>query len=94
MKIDPKHSVPLVRAKAKPKPRPREAKSKKSEFTLACEAAGKHPTTVRRRMRPRSEGGQGMSLEEALVAPVLSRQQVGCKARQANRYWGLTGETL
>lgn len=93
MKIDTKNLQPLVKAK-KPRDPAKPSAPSKSEFTLACEAAGKNPGTIRRRMQPRHEGGQGMTLEEALAAPVKNRRECGAKARAANRHWGLTGETV
>ena len=49
----------------------------KTEFTRTCEKHGMNPHTVRKRMRPPEQGGQGMTLEEALAAPVLTPRQAG-----------------
>ncbi len=88
MNIDPKTIKPMVKAR---KPRPREGQEKpreKSEFEKACEAAKLSPGTVRRRMAPKHERGQGMTLEEALSTPAKSRSECGT-ARRAKTSWGL-----
>ncbi len=87
MRIDPKDVKPLVKAR---KSKPREPKAKpreKSDFELACEAAGLNPATVRRRMAPKHERGQGLTLEEALATPAKTRSQCGEQARR-NTSWG------
>lgn len=58
------------------------SKEYRSEFIKACDAAGMNPHTVRRRMRPVKQRGQGMTLEEALAAPVLSRSEAGRRSKQ------------
>jgi len=68
VKIPEREKQPLVKAKAKAK-QPR----KKSDFTLACEAAGHHPETIRNRLRKDPD----LTLEEALAQPVMSPSEVG-----------------
>lgn len=86
MKIDPKDRKPLVKAR---KPKPRESKGKsreQSDFEKRCAAHGMNPTTVRRRMAPKHQRGQDMTLEEALTTPVKTRQQCG-KDRREKSSW-------
>lgn len=81
MKLD-MNTQPLMKKRKEGRPKRKE----ETPFEKKCRLAGQKPDTVRSRMRPRSQRGQGMTLEEALAVPVANRTEVGQRGR-AKSHW-------
>jgi hypothetical protein len=62
-------------------------KSERVEFLERCQAAGRNPTTVSKRMTE-----QDMTLEEALAAPLMERSQIGRIGKKRSEWRKLTAE--
>lgn len=91
MKITERDLATVNRSKRK---KPRGQGKQKSKFVKLCEKYRRHPTTIQRRIRPVAEGGQGMSLKQALRTDPLDHRSCGRLGKERSSFCVIDPEHL